>query len=81
METKGVACGRRRRTEGFNFFDIPCLSLIELRVAGIPILLGDNPDRRPQESQEHADTGSSIWDGAVALAKASDSHVWETMVN
>eukprot|EP00913_Durusdinium_trenchii_P017307 g16276.t1 len=41
----------------------------QFEVAGIPILLGDNPDRRPQESQEHADTGSSIWDGAVALAK------------
>ena len=26
--------------------------------------------RRAQELQEHADTGDSIWDGAVALAKA-----------
>ncbi|CAJ1329271.1 unnamed protein product [Effrenium voratum] len=41
----------------------------QFQIAGIPILLGEDPDRRPQGSQEHADTGNSIWDGAVALAK------------
>ena len=40
------------------------------RIGGIPMLLGDDPPRRPKDHQEHADTGSSIWDGAVALAKA-----------
>ena len=34
-------------------------------------MLGDDPERRPIDSQEHADTGSSVWDGAVALAKAA----------
>ena len=40
------------------------------RIGGIPMLLGDEPQRRPRDHQDHADTGSSIWDGAVALAKA-----------
>eukprot|EP00434_Breviolum_minutum_P038147 symbB.v1.2.033830.t1/scaffold4258.1/size42288/2 len=39
------------------------------RIGEIAILLGDDPERRPIDSQEHADTGSSVWDGAVALAK------------
>jgi len=42
-----------------------------LRIGEIAILLGDDPERRPIDSQEHADTGSSVWDGAVALAKAT----------
>ena len=40
------------------------------------MLLGDDPQRRPKDHQEHADTGSSIWDGAVALAKAWDDGVY-----
>ena len=38
------------------------------------MLLGDDPQRRPKDHQDHADTGSSIWDGAVALAKAKGHH-------
>lgn len=41
----------------------------DFRIGGIPMLLGDDPQRRPKDHQDHADTGSSIWDGAVALAK------------
>eukprot|EP00435_Cladocopium_sp_Y103_P055723 s1187_g18.t1 len=41
----------------------------DFRIGGIPMLLGDDPERRAKEQQEFADTGSSIWDGAVALAK------------
>ena len=36
----------------------------------MPIFLGSEPLRRGTSQQEHADTGNSIWDGAVALAKA-----------
>ena len=52
----------------------PLISSSFPRIGGIPMLLGDDPQRRPKDHQDHADTGSSIWDGAVALAKAKGHH-------
>lgn len=40
------------------------------RIGGVPLVLGPGSGLRAQQEQRHGDTARSVWDGAVALAKA-----------
>ncbi|CAE8645320.1 unnamed protein product, partial [Polarella glacialis] len=48
----------------------------DFKIAGTPLNLGGDGSRRHQDQQQHGDTGSSIWDGAIALAKVLESNPW-----
>lgn len=45
------------------------------RVAGVPLLLSaaEGSSSRAPEQQQHGDTARSVWDGAVAMAKALET--------
>eukprot|EP00927_Polykrikos_kofoidii_P077413 TRINITY_DN74352_c0_g1_i1.p1 TRINITY_DN74352_c0_g1~~TRINITY_DN74352_c0_g1_i1.p1 ORF type:complete len:384 (-),score=51.98 TRINITY_DN74352_c0_g1_i1:90-1241(-) len=45
-------------------------------IAGSPLLLAQEKTSRAQAEQRHGDTGRTIWDGAVALAKALERNPW-----
>eukprot|EP00933_Yihiella_yeosuensis_P043771 TRINITY_DN38725_c0_g1_i1.p1 TRINITY_DN38725_c0_g1~~TRINITY_DN38725_c0_g1_i1.p1 ORF type:complete len:326 (+),score=62.09 TRINITY_DN38725_c0_g1_i1:39-1016(+) len=48
----------------------------EFSIDGTAVILGEDPTRRNQDQQAHGDTGNSIWDGAIALAKALERNPW-----
>lgn len=52
----------------WRLFDVD-FSKGQFLIAGIPVLLGTPVEARAPVQQEHADTGRSVWDGALCLAK------------